>query len=413
MPVFPQTEDPFSPKVSRAEAEILREVQSMEDRGESLERLELSVSADSSAALDFSLGNLYYQAEKYKEAQSAYEIALEKFPAFRDARINLGRVYVLLDAPAESVRVFQELARDGIADADTYLLLGHGLMMMNRMVSAETAFRQALLLKEDGVEALRGLLNCLVSQQRNEEVLSLTSELLAEDPAQRSYWAARANAQLSLGKNAEAAESLEQARRLGVADGEMLAMLGQLYLEAAPAEAVERLRESFAKGGGNRSQQEQAVRGLMQLGRLTEADELIDLIRSEIKSLPEPERAAEEGRLLNLSLRLAVLQKRYEEAEELLEVAVLANPLDGELLMLQAQVMQERGREEGALTVLERAARISGFEAVALLKMAEIRAGREEWSLAGKLLERAMVFEQRPELERYLRQLRRMEGRGQ
>lgn len=409
--VLGQNADPFSPTVTPAESEQIRLARTLgeQDPVKAVAQLRGEIKASASAALDFTLGNLLFQNEQYAEAASAYETALKKFPAFRDAKINLGRVYLLLERPEASVRVYQELVRDGIADAETYVLLGHGLMMGTRPVSAETAYRQALLLDENGREARHGLLNALMAQQRDAEVLALTGELLKAEPGRRPYWAARANAQLSLGKPGDAAQSLEQARRLGVADAEMLSMLGQLYLqEGIPEEAVARFEEAFSGGELSLLRREQAVRGLMQLDRLTDAERLLAVLGAQLKSLPDAERVPAEGTVLKLNCRLKVRQGRTEEAGDLIRKGLEKNPLDGELLQLQAGVLREQDREEEAVLVLQRLSRIQGFEAEALLQLAQIEVDRKNWAAAVKLLERAQVFEEKPEWDDYLQQLRKM-----
>lgn len=408
--LFAQAADPFSPTVTRAESELIQKAMGMPDEQDGVELLQEEMSESSSAALYFSLGSLFFQMENYPEAAEAYEQAVGRYPGFRDAKINLGRVYVLLERPEESVRVFQELVRDGSADAETYLLLGHGLMMMNQSLSAETAYRQVLLLDQMNVDAKQGLLNCLLSQQRDADVLSLTDELLQQEVTRKAYWAARVNAQLSLGKSEEAASSIEQARRLGVADSEMLALLGQLYLDEIPEEAVIRLEESFAGGEISIQRRAQVVLGLLYLGRLRDAERFIDEMGSHLSSMPEAERAEMEGLMLKLNIRLALLQKRFDEAGDLVQKGLERNPLDGELLGMRAEILLEQGMEEESLIVLEQLARLPGFEAEALLKSAQIQADRGQWAFALQLVERAQVFEEKPQLQAYVQQLRRMAG---
>ncbi len=400
LPVQSQNLDPFSPTVSRSESEILQEVLKVADTDPqaALALLNKERGEDSSAALEFTLGNLYFQAAKYEEAAGQYEDALIKFPHFRDAKINLGRVYLLLERTDDAVKVYQELVRDGIADAETYNLLGHAFMMEGKSVSAETAYRHALMLDEKGLEARQGLLNCLLVQNRNAEVLGLSEELIAEDATQRSYWSARANAQLSLEEYDEAARSLEQARRLGVADAEMLSMLGQLYLqEALPAEAVLRLKEAFAMGELSPARKEQAIRGLMQLGRWEDAEQLM----SEIKD-------GNTDWMYSLKARLEMEKGNVNDAGRLLKIALEADPMDGELLLMKAELQQVQGETDLARLTLERLSRVEGYEADALIALARMEVDRREWASAVKLLERAMVFEKQPHLQNYIEQLRRM-----
>ncbi|MDF3130661.1 tetratricopeptide repeat protein [Kiritimatiellaeota bacterium B1221] len=396
-----QSSDPFSPTVSRSESEILQKaIETAEaDPLAAMNLLKEEITEDSSAALEFTLANLTFQEAQYPETVASYKQALRKFPDFRDAKINLGRVYLVLEQTKDAIKVYQELARDGVADGETYTLLGHAFMMEEKAVSAETAYRHALMLNDEGLEARQGLLNCLLAQNRNAEVLELSAELIAEDVSQQSYWAVRANAQLSLDQYEEAARSLEQARRLGVADAEMLSMLGQLYLQKElPGVAVGRLQEAFAQGDLSLRRKEQAIRGLMQLGRYDDAEQLM----SEIKD--------ENVQWMNtLMAKVKMEQGDAVEASRLLKIGLEQDPLDGELLLMLAELQLEKGEAESARLTLERLSRIDGYEADALIEMARMDVDLRQWASAIKLLERAMVFEEQPHLQNYIEQLRRMD----
>lgn len=409
LPAFSRNEDPFAPLVTRSESEVIQQAQSLADREEAVALLREAATATASAALDFTLGNLYFQLERYAEAAAAYEKALEKYPAFRNAKINLGRVYFQLEKIEEAVGLYQGLVRDGVADGETYLWLGHGLMQLGESVPAETAYRQSLLLGERRVEAKQGLLNCLIAQQREREALGLLRELLAGDVNRQAYWGARVNAYLSLEDAAAALESLETARRLGSADAEMLALLGELYLmRGMEVEAVANFQAALSAGGLSVLRREQMVAGLMHAGELAAAGELLDAIGSELKNLPSDERRQAEGRVLKLRTRLLIARGEAEAAEKLLGEVLASDPLNGEMLGMLGELQRERGDWEAAMLTRERQLRVQGFEAEALLGMGLIQAGRGEWALAVGYLERAQVFKEKPQVAKYLQQLRRM-----
>lgn len=412
-PVYAQPEtDPFRPTVNRRESEWILEAQAkgvdkLEEAIEELTRRDIS---GGSAALDFTLGNLHFQAGQHEQAAAAYAKALEKFPSFRNAKINLGRIYLILEREADAIRLYQELVRDGVADAETYLLLGHALMMESFPVSAENAYRQALLLDQNAVEAKRGLLSALMSQERHREGLMLAKELLIQEPGQREYWAALANAQLALGEMAAAAGSLEQARRLGSADADMLATLGELYLQQqVPAEASARFLEAFEMGEDRLPRRERAINGLLQLGALAEAEQLLKGFKTRFGDLPEAEKAKWELSYLRLQSRVDLEKGNLEEALRKGQQILESDPLDGATLLMVARIYEERGEVEQALGYCERAARIRGVEADALIQQALIEVGRQRVETAIRLLERAQAFEENAGVARYLRQLRQME----
>lgn len=406
-----QGNDPFSPSVTRSESERIQQAlsEAEEDPEKGMALLVSQVTEKSTAAIDFTLGNLYFQEEMYAEAQKAYERSLEKFPAFRNAKINLGRIYLLLEEPERAIKIYQELVRDGIADGETYLLLGHALLMKSQPVSAESAYRQCLLLDQNLHEAKQGLLNSLLLQERHQEAVFLSRELLEKHPLRRDYWAARANAEIALGDHEKALHSLEQARRLGIADTEMYIVMGELYLQQnTPAPAVERFTSALKEGELSLSKHVQAVKAFIAAGALVEADRLFVLLEKKFSKMDEKKESVDEGTVLKLKSRLQMAQGNRMAAEETLQRVLDQYPMDGESLLLLSELQVEQGQVEEALLLLERAGRLKGFEADSLVQQALIQVGKKEIDLAVKLLERAQVFEERAQVRDYLRQVRRM-----
>jgi tetratricopeptide (TPR) repeat protein len=403
--------DPFSPTVTRQASEAIQRAleKAGEDPEEGIAVLTALDPEKAGAAVDFTLGNLYFQAAQYTDAAAAYEKALQAFPNFRNAKINLGRVYFAMENVEGAIELYQELVRDGIADGETYLWLGHGLMMKGEAIAAETAYRQCLLLDQNRVEAKQGLLNCLVIQQREREALGLVTELLKADVNRGGFWGLRVNAQLSLADQEAALWSLETARRLGAADGEMLALLGELYLvRGMDEEAVASFEEAGSKGGLSLQRREQMVSGLINAGRLAEAERLLSGLVPELKNVRQADLKEAEGRILKLQSQLLMAQGQAAEAGGLLTRRLAEDPLNGEILGMLAEIQQEQGEYEAAMMLRERQLRISGFEAEALLGMGLIEAERSQWAKAVGFLERAQVFEEKPQVARYLQQLRRM-----
>lgn len=101
---------------------------------------------------------------------------------------------------AGAVAVFQTLMRSGQADADMLTLLGHALLLQEKPVSAEGAYRQALILRADDMDAMRGLTKCLIDQQEPRRPYREAATLLESAQA--------------FGERPDVARYLEQIRRL-------------------------------------------------------------------------------------------------------------------------------------------------------------------------------------------------------
>ncbi len=395
---------PFEPEVSAADRRLLQAAFAVGQTNVVAAAEMLETGTRRSAAVAFAAGNFYFQAEEYTSAQRSYEEAIAVLPRFRAAKANLGRIYLLRDDAAGTIGLYQELVADGQADADLYVLLGHALQMQGRAVSAETAFRNALLLQPDLYEALTGLTQALFMQERYQEALSLTREVLALQPENQDVWRLRANAFLLLERHAQAIRSLETARRLGLADADMLALQGDLLLHASqPVDALDAYQAAFAGAPASPERVVRAIDGFLLLDDLDGAQAMLADV--DMQAWSDAERAA----LLRLQGQLHWQQEHVGRAETLLQEALQLNPLDGRALLLLATIAEASGQAERALLYSERAARISGYEVEALVQQAQIEVGRQRYARAIRLLEDAQTRRAQPHVARYLEQLRKMQ----
>ncbi|MFU8779494.1 MAG: tetratricopeptide repeat protein [Kiritimatiellia bacterium] len=395
---------PFEPEVSTADRRLLQAALAVGQTNLVAAAEMLDSAPRRGAAIAFAAGNFYFQAEAYGAAQRAYEEALEKLPRFRAAKANLGRIYLLRELPQEAMRLYRELAADGQADADIYLLLGHALQLIGRPVSAESAFRNALLLDPEKREALVGLVQTLFEQQRFQEALSLTAEILAMAPGNRDVWRLRANAFLLLEQHPQAIRAIEVARRLGLADEGLLALQGDLLINAGqPADAREAYRAAFAQRAPSAERVLRAIEGFLMLDDTDGARSLMVSVESTDWS------AADRATWLRMQAQLAWQEQDADAAIDLAREALTLNPLDGRGLLLLASIAEAGGQAEQAILYCERAARISAYEVAALIQQAQIEVGRNRYARAISLLETAQIRRAQPHVERYLEQLRRMQ----
>jgi cytochrome c-type biogenesis protein CcmH/NrfG len=408
---FSSSLDPFEPSVSREENVLLDRVMKTAetDPERAIQMLEEERSGEASPALDFALGNLYFQGDNLESARKAYRTAIEKLPKFRSALMNLGRVYLLLDRPGQTIDLYRKLVADGQADADILLLLGHALLLENAPVSAESAYRQTLLLRPGDADAILGLAKALMRQERYAEGLALVGEILEHDSTNRELWSLQANAYLSMGKYADAVQTIEKARRLGCADAEMIAVLGDLYLNRdQPEDALRAYKQAFRGESPSIRRVLRAVEGFLIVGDLDGAKEMIGRADAAADSMPGAFDRALQTDLLRLKAGHARQTGRLEDAAALCKEVLRLDPLDGRTLLILAELHREADRLEDAVMACERASRIQGFEADALILQGRIEAERERYARAVELLEAAQSFEDRPYVARYLEQLRRM-----
>ena len=360
----------------------------------------------SSAALDFTLGNLHYQEGQFEPAAAAYAEALRKLPRFRAARVNLARVHLLRERPADAAEVLQSLVADGQGDADTFLLLGHALMARGAAVSAESAYRQALMMRAGDAEALTGLARALMPQSRPAESLALAAEILDREPLRREVWVLKCNSLLQLDRPADAANALESARRLGLADPGMLALLGDLHLEALrPDDALARYQEAFAGADPPVPRLLRAMEAFLQTGRPDSAAQM----DARLAALDAVKLSGDQRReWLRLRAGLALAQGKPAGAVEILQDLLREDPLDGRALLQLAGLHRAADRLEDAVIVCERAARIPAVQVDALVLQAQIEVQRSRYAPAVELLESAQALHPGERVQHYLEQVRRL-----
>ena len=110
-----------------------------------------------SAAARNNLGTLLASIRRHTEARRCYERALELDPAFADASLNLAELLMLLgDLEAAERRYLAAIAAVP-GNATLHYRLGHCLYKQGRRVDSQTAFKRALALDGDCVEARWGL----------------------------------------------------------------------------------------------------------------------------------------------------------------------------------------------------------------------------------------------------------------
>ena len=391
------------PRISKSESFILREViaKSQNNLEEAIVYLEEKIEDDSSAALDFALGTMYYQSNRLTRSAQAYSQAIEKFPSFLRAHKNLGLVNVSLENLEPAAKHLAKAISLGENDGSTFIALGYCHLSLDRLVSAENAYRMGLLLFPDSKDGLNGLINCLDQAGRYEEALSLLDELLESDPQNSRYLQARASALWSLGKEKEAAVTLDLLRRIGALKTLELVLLGDLYHNLNIYNlSLDAYKEALARTNKlSLSQYIRIAQTLIQRSSYQEGFSYLEKIEKEFGD----GRSKEERKLINL-LKAEVLQAtgKNKEATDLLTEIVSEHPLEGRALIQLGQLAWKARNLEYAIIQFKRASKIDEFENSALIEHARLLVSMRKYNDAATLLERALSLKPEKRVEKYL-----------
>ena len=367
------------------------------------------VKADSSALLDYTLGNIYFQQDRLDKALARFRTAVTKYPAFRRAWRNLGLIYTRNAQHAEAIQAFTAAVSLGGADAYLYGLLAFAYTARQDYPAAEAAYRAALLFQPESVEWRMGLCRVAFKQGKFEEASALLEAMIERQPDRAEFWLLQANAFVGMKKMLKAAENFSVVAMLGKATPESLHMLGDIYvseqLPVLAADAYTQALRADADSAGKPDRHVQNVELLAARGALAEAETLRKAV---VDTLGTNLSAQAQGRLLRIQARMALSRGEGGAAAQVLEEALALNPLDGEVLMLLGQHYAASGDTEKASLYYERAAGIEKYEADSRMRQSQllVKAGRFQEALP--LLKRVQELRPREDVARYIEQVERI-----
>lgn len=396
------------PDISNDEADVLRELLDLipADTDAAIERLEQVIDPDSSAAFDFILGNLYFEADAAGKAEASYKRAIDKHPEFRRAHKNLGLLHVREGNYKDAVRALSQAMELGEVNGRAYGLLGYSYLALGDYYPAAAAYRQAILMQPDTEDWKAGLARALVESDQPREAISLLDSLLKEYPDNGNYWLLQTNAFIAADRPLMAAENLEIIRRMGGADVRALTLLGDIYMNnTSPGLALNAYLEAADQADDSDAQALlRATDLLIRSGNHERAGELLARIKQRLGDPPE---RADEMKQLTLEARIARAAGDDERARSLLKEIVERDALNGEALIELGKLYAEQGEMTRAVNRFEQAEKIEGFERKALIAHARalVKDGALEDALP--LLRRALKLESDEALQQYMERVER------
>jgi tetratricopeptide (TPR) repeat protein len=166
------------------------------DKGAALAAYRAALELDSGyVQVWLDLGRLHEEKEEWREAQDAYERALEILPTFHEAALALADLLRRVGRPAAAVGRLVEVLEQDPYDLAALLLLGRALLDDKRTEQAVEAFQRALKFDPDHIEALFQLGVGLARLHRYREAVQAWSQVTRVDPggpfAQRARQHAR------------------------------------------------------------------------------------------------------------------------------------------------------------------------------------------------------------------------------
>ncbi|MAE30929.1 MAG: hypothetical protein CMO43_04945 [Verrucomicrobiales bacterium] len=394
------------PKIIAEEKELFDELipQIQADPGQAILTLIEAITPESSAALDFTLANLYVQSNDYPKAVVHYRLAIKKFPDFQRAHMNLGVVLIQLNRHTEAQKELVRTLELGGEDGNIYGLIGYCHLIAEKYLSAEAAYRKAALFSPDKLDWKLGIAQCQLQQQKYGECVTLFGELIQKDPDNADYWLHQANAYLGLAESNKAATNYEVVRRMGKADAKVLNQLGDIYINGGTyGLAFEAYRDAAAADKARETAPPlRAADILISAGEFDHGNALLAQIRDiQNNELKEADRL----KILQLEARVQLAKGEEARAIRTLEQIVDSDPLDGESLLLLADYYGRNDDAEKAELFFQRAEQLDDFEVRAKIAHAQFLVHRSQYAKAVPLLKSAQAKRPRDSVQRYLDQV--------
>jgi len=407
-------ETEIEPTVTSTEREVLREVFNLiqEDKlDDAAAVLRENRGEASTAVMDFTLANIHFQREQFDRAAELYRVAVHKYPKFRRAWDNLGKIHVRRGEYEGAIEALTRVIELGGNDGLTYGLLGVAHSSLDDEIAAESAFRKAIMLDPDTSSWRMGLARSFFRQQRYAEAVAFVGKLIEADRDRAELWLLQANAYLGMDKPMEAAENFELVDELGGSTVASLYTLGDIYVNEELYDlAVDAYVRAMGKDEeGDADRAVRAAKVLAGRGALAETDQLVERIQSDYAETLEDE---QEKDLLKLQARIAVAEGADEREAEILKQIVKLDPTDGEALMLLGQHYRRKGKFERAIFYYERAASLPEYEADAKVRQAQVLVSQGRFEEALPLLRSAQQIEPRENVQEYLQQVERVARSG-
>ncbi|MBN2069396.1 MAG: tetratricopeptide repeat protein [Opitutales bacterium] len=398
------------PKVTTAEHGVLSEVATMMAANQSdlaIESIKKAITAESSAAYEFTIANIYLQNGDYAQAETYYKQAVKKLPDFQRAYRYLGLSYVQQGKFEDALKCLIKAIELGDRQGDTYGLLGYCYLNQGDYQTALDAYRIALITQPKNKDWKIGKAKCLSEVGLYREALAIFKELIAQDGGKTSYYISCANAHISLQEFNEAAKYLELVCRLGDAEKDTYLLLGDIYMNQ---NMVKLAYETYLKGMDQ-------FQGIPAKTLLRSANAFIqrsayDYAESYLQKIGDyaGDTFSEKDKLefLNVQAEVALSTMKDDKAAQILEQVIDLDPMNGRAILLLADYYNNKKNDtETADFYYKRAEGISAVSVQAYVEHARAKVGQSKYGEAVKLLETAQSKEYKKNVADYLDAVRK------
>ena len=389
----------IEPVVSTEVRGLLVEMEKLMDDGKresAIEKIKESSLTKDSPALQFNLGNLYFEEGELEEAAAAYTKALDGYPSFRRAHRNLGMVLVRQDELEEGLEHLIEAMRLGDSDGATYGLVGFCRLQRGEWASALQAYRMAQLSQPDSPEWKSGVAQCLQNLDLEVEAVALLDEVIRDRPLEPSYALLQASILVELDRHDDAIKALEMPARLGRLNGDGLLQLADLHLRESLVEAAQSaITEAFAlETAPSMDMILTVIASAMRVNEWEIAGDLIEKATPEEGDMPRALRRA--SALLDIES-----DRGPERGETVLRELIATEPTDATSLIALGRHLASKKQLDEAELLLMRATSDTTLASDAWVEITRVRVEQKRYTKALEAIDSAIAARPDSNLQAY------------
>lgn len=404
----------LEPRPSEEEAIVLKQFQELyalpETQDQAKQVVFDAIALQPGPVLYFMAGSIEAESGNIDKAIPYYEKAIEAFPRFRRVRRNIGLMYVRNGNWDKVIEHYSKVIELGGQDAIVHGLLGLSYINQDKAISAETSYRNAVVLDPKTKDWKLGLAKALLAQSKWKEAIAVLDEILIEEPENEIIWLSQSNAYIGLEELDKAVANQEIVDRLGKSTPESLELMGNIYSSQGLGELAIKYYQKAIKAGAK--QPVSTHIGIAELlvgrGSMREAGMIAAQIR---KARGDRIGKEDDTRLLRLESQVALATDQGEKVIPILRRLIENDPMDGKALIMLGGFYTQQDTIDGYASAdiyYERAIKIPEEEYNGLIKWARSFVSRERYDKAIPLIERANTLKPQEHITRYLDQVRRI-----
>lgn len=229
--------------------------------------------------MHYNIGGIYFEKEDYVQAEHHFRQALEGDRDFFYAKYSLAMVIAKQDRHEEAINLYHQILTANPGFAEAYLKLGRSYFALGALAEAEEAFRNAVLKDLKQVLAYEHLAVTLLQTNRPMDALVIIQQGLDVDPDNGVLLKDMGNAYFRLDQADRALDAYERALIAGEQSSELFHNLAMTCMKLRkPQLAVKYLQNGLEVHKGSTELQLLLSQAYIESQRFQEAVQLLDQI---------------------------------------------------------------------------------------------------------------------------------------